>query len=210
MSSTGRQAEGVRKPADRRVSRTRRSIDAAFLTLLQTRGYEAVGVSDIVREADVGRATFYEHYTSKDDLLRAQLRHVCTAMLRGGPDQSSLIDATLLFEHVRDVPMLYRLVAGRSAAARSLRILQDAMDERATAILGGRLSEDVFLHAPLTPPVASRLIVANLAALLAWWTENGMKETAEPMQALFQSSVDWMIVDYRGPQGVETLKRRSS
>ena len=193
MSHTGQQREGVRKPVDRRISRTRRSIDAAFLALLQRRGYEAVGVSDIAREADVGRATFYEHYTSKDDLLRAQLRHVCTTMLRGGRDQPALLDATPMFVHVRDVPMLYRLVAGRSAAARSLRVLQEVMEERAASILAERLTEDASLRAPLTEPIACRLIVANLTALLAWWTENGMKETAGEMQALFQSCVASMV-----------------
>ena len=151
-------------------------------------------MSDIVREADIGRATFYEHYTSKDDLLRVQLRRVSENMLRGGPDKPGLLDATPLFLHVRDVPMLYRLVAGRSAAARSLRILQEVMEERAAKVLAERLAAGASLRAPLTPPVASRLIVANLAALLAWWTENGMKETAGEMQALFQSCVGPMIV----------------
>ncbi|MFC5497768.1 TetR/AcrR family transcriptional regulator [Caenimonas terrae] len=193
MSPTGRRPEGVRKPADRRVARTRRSIDTAFLSLLQRRGYEAVGVSDIVREADVGLATFYEHYTSKDDLLRAQLRHVCTTMLRSGPDQPALLDATPLFAHVRDMPMLYRLVAGRGAAARSLRVLQEVMEERAASILAERLTAGASLCAPFTVPVACRLIVANLAALLAWWTENGMKETAGEMQALFRSCVGAMV-----------------
>lgn len=194
MSHTGRKPEGVRQPLDRRISRTRRSIDAAFLALLQRRGYEAVGVSDIVREADVGRATFYEHYTSKDDLLRAQLRYVCTTMLRGGQDQAALIDATTLFMHVRDVPMLYRLVAGRSAAARSLRVLQGVLEERTESILSELLAGDWLLRAPLTEPVVSRLIVANLTTLLAWWTENGMKETAHEMQTLFQSCVVLMVV----------------
>jgi len=195
LSSSGRPREDVRKPVvDRRISRTRESIDKAFLTLLHKRGYEGVGVSDIVREANIGRATFYEHYTSKDELLRTQLRHVSGSMLRGGADQPDLLDAMPLFSHVREVPMLYRLVAGRSAAARSLRILQEVLEERAAAILAERLAAGGSLRAPLTPPVVARLIVANLAALLAWWTENGMKETASEMQALFQSSVGPMLM----------------
>ncbi|MDY0748270.1 helix-turn-helix domain-containing protein [Paucibacter sp. R3-3] len=195
LSTSGRPRESVRKPVvDRRISRTRQSIDKAFLLLLQKRGYESVGVSDIVREANVGRATFYEHYTSKDELLRVQLRQVLGAMLRGGPDQPDLLDAMPLFAHVREVPMLYRLVAGRSAAARSLRIVQEVLEERAAEILTERLSAGWSLRAPLEPPIAARLIVANLAALLAWWTENGMKEPASEMQALFQSSVGSMLV----------------
>jgi len=199
LSTSGRPREDVRKPVvDRRISRTRESIDKAFLTLLQKRGYEGVGVSDVVREANVGRATFYEHYASKDELLRAQLRHVSGSMLRGDPDQPDLLDAMPLFSHVREVPMLYRLVAGRSAAARSLRILQEVLEERAAAILAGRLAAGGSLRAPLTPPVVARLIVANLAALLAWWTENGMKEPASEMQAMFQSSIGPMLMPTGG------------
>jgi AcrR family transcriptional regulator len=185
MSTTGRPPASVRNADDRRVSRTRRSIDEAFLALLRTRGYDGVAVSDIVREADVGRATFYEHYASKDDLLRAQLRRVST-LLRARPGEPDLFDASALFAHVRDVPLLYRLVAGRSAAARSLRILQEVLQERVAAVLDEHVAAGGRLR-PLTSDIASRVAVAGLAALLAWWTERGMAETPDEMQRLFQA-----------------------
>ena len=184
MSTTGRPPESVRKPADRRVSRTRRSIDEAFIALLERRGYEAVGVSDIVREADVGRATFYEHYASKDDLLRTQLQRV-SSLLRAHPGRPEFLDAAPLFAHVRDVPLLYRLVAGRSAAARSLRILQEVLQARVAEVLEEHLATGAALRPPLTSSIASRVIVADLAAVLAWWTENGMAATPDEMQRLF-------------------------
>ena len=192
MSTSGRPAESVRKPADRRVSRTRRSIDEAFLALLERRGYEAVGVSDIVREADVGRATFYEHYTSKDDLLRTQLQRVLS-LLRARPGHAGFLDATPLFAHVRDVPLLYRLVAGRSAAARSLRILQEVLQQRVAEVLDEHLATGAALRAPLTPAVAVRVIVADLAALLAWWTETGLAATPDEVQQLLQACVGAML-----------------
>ena len=194
MPISGQSRERVRSPADRRIARTRRSIDAAFLALLKRRGYEGVGVSDIVREADVGRATFYEHYTSKDDLLRAQLRHISGSLLQAVRDSVHVVDATPLFLHVADEPALYRIVAGPTAGARPLRILQEVLRERASTILDERLQAGASLCAPLTPPLASRLIVANLLALLAWWTDNGMHETASEMQALFQSCAGSMVV----------------
>jgi len=195
MSTSGRLPATVRKPDDRRVSRTRRSIDEAFLALLERRGYDAVGVSDIVRAADVGRATFYEHYTSKDDLLRAQLRHVST-LLRAGRGPAGLLDATPLFAHVRDVPMLYRLIAGRSAAARSLRILQEVLQERVGGVLDEHIAAGASLRAPLTAAVAARVIVAELAALLAWWTDNGMAATADEMQQLFQACAGPLVATW--------------
>ncbi len=195
MSTSGRLPATVRKPADRRVSRTRRSIDEAFLALLERRGYEAVAVSDIVREADVGRATFYEHYTSKDDLLRSQLRHVST-LLRADGGPSGVLDATPLFAHVRDVPVLYRLIAGRSAAARSLRILQDVLQERVAGVLDDRIAAGASLRAPLTAAIAARVIVAELAALLAWWTDTGMAATADEMQQLFQACAGPLVATW--------------
>ncbi len=191
-SVSGQGAEDVRKPDDRRVSRTRRSIDAAFVSLLKERGYEAVGVSDIVRVADVGRATFYEHYTSKDDLLRAQLRHV-SRMLRVVGASAPVLDATPLLAHIRDVPLLYRLVAGRTAAARTLRLLQDVLEERADALLAEQLRAGVRLREPLAPAVAARVIVASLCALLAWWVERGMPETPARVQQLFQACTGAML-----------------
>ncbi len=191
-SISGQAAPGVRKTDDRRVARTRRSIDGAFIELLKQRGYEAIGVSDIVREADVGRATFYEHYTSKDDLLRSQLRHV-SSLLRAAPSDAAALDATPLLAHVRDVPLLYRLVAGRTAAARTLRILQDVLEERAGELLDARLRAGAALREPLAPPVAARVIVASLCALLAWWVERGMPESPAELQCLFEACTGPMM-----------------
>jgi AcrR family transcriptional regulator len=193
MPATGHARAGVRDPADRRVSRTRRSIDDAFLALLQRRGYEAVGVSDIVREADVGRATFYEHYASKDELLRAQLRRVVGATITLRPGPPPALDATRLFAHVRDVPVLHRLVAGRSATARSLRVLQGVLEERVGALLDERRAAGAAPAPPWTPASATRVIVAALCALLAWWTEQGLAAGPAQVQAMFEASAAPML-----------------
>jgi AcrR family transcriptional regulator len=60
----------MEKKPDRRVARTRAALMKAFVGEMLGRGYEAVSVEDIARRADVGRSTFYMHYSSKDALLR--------------------------------------------------------------------------------------------------------------------------------------------
>lgn len=60
--------------ADRRFVRTREVLLAAFLELLFERGYEALSVGDIVTKANIGRSTFYDHFSGKDELLRFSLR----------------------------------------------------------------------------------------------------------------------------------------
>ena len=64
---------GAAQPADIRAVRTRQQINSAFVMLMHRRSYDSMRVSDITRKAGVGRATFYAHFTSKDDLLRSQL-----------------------------------------------------------------------------------------------------------------------------------------
>lgn len=54
---------------DRRVRRTRRQLQAALKTLLATKPYENIKVSELVQEADIARTTFYKHYETKDHLL---------------------------------------------------------------------------------------------------------------------------------------------
>jgi len=65
---------------DRRVLRTRRALQHAFLRLITEKGYDAVSIQDICEAADVGRSTFYLHFASKDDLKRAGLEHLRHAL----------------------------------------------------------------------------------------------------------------------------------
>ena len=54
---------------DRRITKTRKAIYAAFLQLLNQKDYESITVQEIIDLADVGRSTFYSHYESKELLL---------------------------------------------------------------------------------------------------------------------------------------------
>ncbi|MED4953339.1 TetR/AcrR family transcriptional regulator [Paenibacillus macerans] len=54
---------------DLRILKTRRAIKEAFLTLVQTKGYERITVQDIADEAMINRNTFYLHYVDKPDLM---------------------------------------------------------------------------------------------------------------------------------------------
>src|SRR5215470_11630864 len=54
---------------DRRVQRSRAALQRALIDLIQERNYADITIQDIVDRANVGRTTFYLHFTSKDDLF---------------------------------------------------------------------------------------------------------------------------------------------
>ena len=55
---------------DRRITRTKKAIQNAYLDMLKKKGTEKITISDIAREADIDRKTFYLHYNSTEDIIR--------------------------------------------------------------------------------------------------------------------------------------------
>ena len=56
---------------DRRQRKSREAILGAFTELLSKKKYDKITVGEIIERADVGRATFYAHFETKDFLLKA-------------------------------------------------------------------------------------------------------------------------------------------
>lgn len=87
---------------DRRTERTRRALKSAFRELVLARGYAAVTVGDIIDQANVGRSTFYLHYSDKEALLKESLEGPCSRLAAcvGGEVSSEML--TPLLAHFRD------------------------------------------------------------------------------------------------------------
>ena len=94
--------------ADRRVNKTRKAIFAALSELLREKNFAQITVQEIIDLADIGRATFYAHFPTKDDVLAGQIESVFDS-LNGQlnehiqqENEKSLLPVTAIFAHIRD------------------------------------------------------------------------------------------------------------
>ena len=156
---------------DRRVQRTRKALTLAFNRLVLERGYDALSPADVAAMANVGRSTFYEHYSGLDDLLRQTLGRLlvtlATESLKPEPDPKM----AWVIQHFWDQRKMARALLGggdRSVVSRLYaEIFESALDE----------------HASISPRFPVRLIAAQLAAgqlaLLAAWLSGQGSATAD-------------------------------
>lgn len=63
---------------DLRVIRTRNSIENAFISLIEEKGFENVKLIDIATKANVNRNTIYLHYQSKEMIMEKIVERIFT------------------------------------------------------------------------------------------------------------------------------------
>lgn len=108
---------------DPRTARTRETIMSAFRGLALEHRYGAIRVTDLIAVAGIGRATFYEHFRGKDDVLLAAMEPILQPMARaalGRPVEAHL-RATL--DHVWQQRFVGRILLASSAGEKLQRHL---------------------------------------------------------------------------------------
>lgn len=54
---------------DKRITKTKRSLKAALISMLGREDFEHISITELCREAEISRITFYSHYNDKYALL---------------------------------------------------------------------------------------------------------------------------------------------
>jgi len=93
------------KACERRIERNRERILRATLKLFQVHGIKKTTTNDIARKAGVSPATVYNHFGSKEDLVRATVKYFLTNI---AADFRKIFEGDLSFLGKMEQTLLYK------------------------------------------------------------------------------------------------------
>ena len=176
---------------DRRSKRSRQLLGNALVELMLEKSFDDITVQDILDRADIGRSTFYAHYTDKENLLMSEIERVIyqlDAYTRAMGDQTHLLLPSLeLFRHLREQRRLLQAFVWGHASEILTRGFQARVSKIVEANLLVLMGDTVKLSAPL--PLIADFVTATFMTLLRWWLEDEMRSTPEQMDEMFQKLV---------------------
>ena len=176
---------------DRRIERTRQRLRESLLSLIVERGYEKVTVQHILDRAEAGRATFYEHFRSKEDLLgsgieqlRVHLIDEWKSEIRAGGNTAEPLGFTLpLFKHVDSHRQLYKAIVGRESGViverKMRRMLADLVRDDLKARKSSGQTTDAL-------NLAVQYVVGALWSVLTWWMDYRVPLSPGEMNTIFR------------------------
>jgi AcrR family transcriptional regulator len=150
--------------SDRRVQRSRTALRDAFHRLILERGYDAISVFDVTELANVGRSTFYEHYTGLDDLLAQSLDGAFALLGRASLNAEHDPAMTGVLQHFWD----NRKVGSALLSGSAVRVLQPLLTGHFETALSAQWPDRSREGAFRRKVLALQLAGGNLIVIREW------------------------------------------
>ncbi|MBR4278673.1 MAG: TetR/AcrR family transcriptional regulator [Clostridia bacterium] len=182
---------------DRRQRKTREAIFKAFTELLYEKDFARITVGEIIERADVGRATFYSHFETKDFLLKELCGELfCHIFDTEGGNEAG---HRHIFECVGEESVFLHLMRHLKRNDNNVLTLLSSQNnelflkyfksglltlvERNIALFEERRNEKL----PLS--FWKNHVVATFTETVRWWIDNQMKESPEEITEYFVLAV---------------------
>lgn len=182
---------------DRRQKKTRESIFKAFIELLSKKDFSQITVGEIIERADVGRATFYAHFETKDFLLKELCEelfcHIFDAENNVQSKHRHIFDC-----HAPESVFLHLFQHLQKNDNNILELLSSQNNELFLQYFKYNLQRLIVSHLSLFEARKSdklpdsfwvRHIASTFVETVRWWIDNGMKESPETMAEYFYLAV---------------------
>lgn len=183
---------------DRRQQKTRASVFSAFSALLAEKPYSKITVQEIIDAANVGRTTFYAHFETKDDLLKALCQELFGHIIASAVDRThthglySHQEAPLsvfchLLQHLQEN---HRNILGLLSCESSeifLRYFKDSLNQLVR-------SQFFCQNAPANLKVPQDFLINHISSsfveMVLWWVQERRQETPEELDRYFRAVME--------------------
>lgn len=177
---------------DRRQRKTRESIFHAFVQLLSEKNIGKITVGEIIDRADVGRATFYAHFPTKDFLVKELCEELFCHIFDGADNilehhhifQCDAPDSVFLhlFQHLkRNDNHILKLLTSQNNE-----LFSDYFKKGLTNLTEHYL--DLLSHSK-APELPESFWINHIAITfmetVRWWAAHGMEESPEEIHRYF-------------------------
>ncbi|MFH1037669.1 MAG: TetR/AcrR family transcriptional regulator [PVC group bacterium] len=186
----------------RRALATRGKLLEAARTLFTERGFELTSIDDITRRADVGKGTFYYHFTDREEIIKALIEWVIGELLavidntcREATDLKTtlegLIEAHIKFFSNRweDFVLFFQ---GRTEL--TIELSYDGIETPFLKYLE-RVEELLvpFLQRRLPPPIMRRIACAVVGLVSGYYSFAAIESLDDGIDATFASLREAMV-----------------
>jgi AcrR family transcriptional regulator len=159
----------VQETLDPRIRRTRLLLQQALDKLLKKHEFDSISVRDITNQAALNRATFYDHYTDKFELLECMVGSRFHELLA---EREVQFDGTCV-SALKAIVLAVCDYLARLQGPHGKRQLEPHMESAIIAVVRGTLLDGLKRH-PAEKPITPEMV----AALASWAIYGAAREWA--------------------------------
>ena len=173
---------------DRRMQKTREAIFNAFSTLLAQKRYSKITVQEIIDQANIGRSTFYSHFETKDDLLKALCKDIFDHIFSGDLNSEITHDFS---SSDNDLPSkLTHILYHLKDSKRDLKgiLLCESKDLFFSALklhLEQLFSQYMVSSSDIPTTYISNHLTGSFVETVKWWMQDDMTHSPEELTRFF-------------------------
>jgi len=171
---------------DRRIQKTRDLLHRSLAALIHEKPYDSISVKEILDRANVGRSTFYTHFSDKDELLVSSIHDLLRSIQKAKPPSSAkrserIISFSLpIFEHIDH----HRHAGDARMGTKSRALLRDH--------LRGALAELCFpgqqkASGQVPPDLLVEYVSSTFILVLNWWVESRSRLSPRNVNDVFRT-----------------------
>lgn len=178
---------------DRRVRRTRSLLHEALFALICEKDYDQISVSEILQQANIGRSTFYMHFSDKDELLASAIQQKLESMRTANSAATDPVEAVLsfgraVFEHIDSD----RAAGGERMGHRGRAILHEHLRKVLTRWIRDEMHRPRGRKRPadgIPTDLLAQHVAATFVLVLEWWVDSENGTSPAEADAMFRALV---------------------